>query len=108
MDARDKEVAMTLIGFLVLLLVAALCGAVGQALVGFSRGGCLAAIAVGFIGAYIGWWFAQTFRLPAFVVINIDGQPFPLVWAIIGSVVLAGLLNLFFGYRGHRRYHRSY
>ena len=37
------------------LLIAAIAGAIGQAIVGFSRGGCLAAIAVGFIGAYLGW-----------------------------------------------------
>ena len=37
--------------FLILLLVAAICGAVAQAIAGFSRGGLLVAIAVGFIGA---------------------------------------------------------
>ena len=31
---------MSLIGFLILLVIAAICGAIGQALVGFSRGGC--------------------------------------------------------------------
>jgi uncharacterized membrane protein YeaQ/YmgE (transglycosylase-associated protein family) len=95
---------MSLLGFLVLLVIAALAGAIGQALVGFSRGGCLAAIAVGFIGAYVGWWIARTFHLPAFLVVNVDGQAFPIVWAIIGSALLAGLLHLFFGYsRPYRR-----
>ena len=90
---------MSLLGFLVLVVIAALCGAAGQALVGFSRGGCLASIAVGFVGAYLGWWIAQSFHLPTFLVINVDGQAFPLVWAVIGSALLAGLLSLFFGYR---------
>jgi len=95
---------MSLLGFLVLLIIAALAGGIGQAIVGFSRGGCLAAIAVGFVGAYVGWWIAQTFHLPAFLVVNVDGQPFPIVWAIIGSALLAGVLHLFFGYsRPHRR-----
>ena len=95
---------MSVLGFVVLLVIAALAGAIGQAIVGFSRGGCLAAIAVGFIGAYLGWWIAQTFHLPAFLVVNVDGQAFPIVWAIIGSAILAGILHLFFGYsRPYRR-----
>ncbi len=90
---------MSLVGLAVLLVIAAVAGAVGQALVGFSRGGCLAAIAVGFVGAYLGWWISQTFHLPPFLVVTIDGQPFPLVWAIIGSALFAGVLHLLFGYR---------
>src|SRR4051794_38812441 len=90
---------MSILGFIVLLIVAAIAGAIGQAVVGFSRGGCLASIAVGFVGAYLGWWIAQTFHLPPFLVINIDGQAFPIVWAIIGSVLLSAVLSLFFGYR---------
>src|SRR3981081_3687904 len=97
---------MTLMGFIVLLLIAAVAGPAGPARVGFSRGGCLAAIAVGFVGAYVGWWIAQTFHLPPFIVVNVEGQAFPLVWAIIGSALLAGVLHLFFGYR--RPYRRRY
>lgn len=96
---------MSLVGLAVLLVIAAVAGAVGQALVGFSRGGCLAAIAVGFVGAYLGWWISQTFHLPPFLVVTIDGQPFPLVWAIIGSALFAGVLHLLFGYR--RPYRRT-
>ncbi len=90
---------------MVLLFIAALAGAIGQVIVGFSRGGCLAAIAVGFRGAYLGWWIAGTFHLPPFLVLNVDGQAFPIVWAIIGSAILAGVLHLFFGYR--RPYRRA-
>ena len=45
---------MTLIEVLILLLIAAVCGAIGQSLVGYSAGGCLASIFVGIIGAYLG------------------------------------------------------
>ena len=36
---------------LILLIVAAVCGSLGMAISGFSRGGCLMSIALGFIGA---------------------------------------------------------
>jgi uncharacterized membrane protein YeaQ/YmgE (transglycosylase-associated protein family) len=97
---------MSLLGFLVLLLVAALAGSLGQAIAGFSRGGCLVSILVGFVGAYIGLWLAQQFNLPMIFVLNIDGEPFPLVWAVIGSAIFAALLALLFRSERVRRYYR--
>jgi uncharacterized membrane protein YeaQ/YmgE (transglycosylase-associated protein family) len=86
-------------GFLLLLLVAGIAGGIGQALVGFSRGGCLASIFFGLIGAYLGLWLSGQFGLPEFFVLNIDGQAYPLVWSILGAAVTAGLFSLLFGRR---------
>ena len=85
---------MTLGSFLILLLIAALCGALGQALAGFSRGGCLVSTAVGFIGAMIGSWLARQTGLPAFFVVTVGGEPFPVVWAVIGSALFSLALGL--------------
>jgi uncharacterized membrane protein YeaQ/YmgE (transglycosylase-associated protein family) len=84
---------MSPIGFLVLLVVAAICGALGQAIAGYSVGGCLISIVVGFVGAYLGVWLAQQFGLPELFVVNVDGQPFPIVWSVIGSAVLAAIVG---------------
>jgi uncharacterized membrane protein YeaQ/YmgE (transglycosylase-associated protein family) len=54
---------MTLLDILILLIVAGICGALGQAITGFSRGGCLVSIALGFVGAVLGMWLARTMRL---------------------------------------------
>jgi len=85
---------MTLIGFLVLLLIAAICGAIGQSLAGYDLGGCLVSIVVGFIGAYIGLWLAGKFGLPKIFEISIDGKPFPVVWAVIGSAIFTLIVGL--------------
>jgi uncharacterized membrane protein YeaQ/YmgE (transglycosylase-associated protein family) len=85
---------MSLVGFIVLLIIAAVCGSLGQALAGFSRGGCLISIVLGFIGAYLGLWLAQQLGLPTIFTVNIDGQPFPIVWSILGSGLLAALFGL--------------
>jgi LPXTG-motif cell wall-anchored protein len=86
---------MTLIGFIFLLVIAAIAGALGQGLAGYSLGGCLASLIVGFVGAYIGLWLARFFGLPIIFSINVQGESFPVVWAIIGSAILAGILGLF-------------
>jgi uncharacterized membrane protein YeaQ/YmgE (transglycosylase-associated protein family) len=85
---------MTLIGFLVLLLIAAICGGIGQSLAGYSLGGCLVSIIVGFIGAYIGLWIAGKLGLPHLFVITVDHKPFPVLWAIIGSAVFTLIMAL--------------
>jgi uncharacterized membrane protein YeaQ/YmgE (transglycosylase-associated protein family) len=85
---------MSLVGFLVLLVIAAIAGSLGQAIAGYSVGGCLVSIIIGFIGAYLGLWLAQQLGLPELFTINIDGQPFPVVWSIIGSALLALLFGL--------------
>ena len=95
---------MTLIGFLVLLLIAAICGAVGQSLAGYDLGGCLVSIVVGFIGAYIGLWLSGKFGLPEIFTINIEGKPFPIIWAVIGSTVFTLIMALIRRAIGGTRY----
>lgn len=85
---------MTLFGFLVLLLIAAICGGIGQALAGYDLGGCLVSIVVGFIGAYIGMWLAGRFGLPEFFTLDIEGKPFPVIWAVIGSAIFTLIVAL--------------
>jgi uncharacterized membrane protein YeaQ/YmgE (transglycosylase-associated protein family) len=85
---------MTLIGFLILLLIAAICGAIGQSLAGYDLGGCLVSIIVGFIGAYIGLWVAAKMGLPRFFEISVEGKPFPIVWAVIGSAIFTLIVGL--------------
>jgi uncharacterized membrane protein YeaQ/YmgE (transglycosylase-associated protein family) len=85
---------MTLIDLLILLLVAGLCGALGQAISGFSRGGCLVSIALGFIGAIIGMWLARSLKLPELYMLRIGGTSFPIVWSIIGATIFVAIIGL--------------
>lgn len=86
---------MSFLGFILLLLIAAVCGSLGQAIAGFSRGGCIAAAVVGVIGAYLGVWLARQFGLPEIFPVTIDGETFPVVWSIIGSAIFSAVLSLF-------------
>jgi len=88
---------MTVLDFILLLLVAGLCGAIGQSIVGYSRGGCLASIGVGFIGSLIGWWIARAMHLPEIFMLNFGGTQFPVVWAIFGGAIFVAVLSLISG-----------
>ena len=85
---------MTVWGFMLLLLIAGIVGAVGQAIAGYSHGGCLGSIAIGFIGALLGSWLAGLMDLPKVFEIDLDGTSFPVVWALLGSVLFVVLLSL--------------
>src|SRR4051812_24013809 len=96
MCRRDvlRSDAMSLISLLVLLLVAGVCGSIGQAIAGFSRGGCLTSIAIGFIGALLGTWLARRVGLPELFAVNIGGESFPIVWSIIGATLFVAVVGL--------------
>lgn len=85
---------MTLLELFVLLVVAGLCGALGQAIAGTSRGGCVVSVAVGFVGAAIGIWLARVLDLPAVLTVDIGGTAFPLVWCIVGSALFVALIHM--------------
>lgn len=85
---------MTLLSFVVLLLVAGVCGAIGQAIVGYTHAGCLGSIALGFIGALLGAWLARVMGLPELFRVDIGGQPFPIIWSIIGATLFVALIAL--------------
>ena len=85
---------MTLIDLLILLLVAGVCGALGQAIGGYSRGGCLVSIALGFIGALLGVWLSRQLGLPELLMVPVGGKSFPVVWSIIGSALFVAVISL--------------
>lgn len=85
---------MTLIQIILLAVIAAVAGAIGQALAGYSVGGLLMSIVLGFFGALLGSWLARQLGLPELLTLNVGGQPFPVIWSIVGALIIALLAGL--------------
>ena len=85
---------MTIFDVLVLLLIAGVCGSLGQAISGYSRGGCLVSIALGFVGALLGMWLARKLGLPELFAVQIGTTSFPIIWSIIGSALFVAIIAL--------------
>ncbi len=85
---------MSLIQFLILVVVAAICGALGQSLAGYSLGGCFVSAIVGFVGAFIGRWVARQLNLPEVFEIQVGSEQFPVLWSIVGSALLTLLIGM--------------
>ena len=85
---------MSLLNILILLLIAAVCGSIGQAIAGYSIGGCLMSTVFGFIGAWVGSWLSVQLGLPEPFMISVGGETFPILWSIIGSALFVAILGL--------------
>jgi len=88
---------MTILELILLLVVAGLCGSLAQSLVGYSRGGCLLSIVLGFIGAMLGTWLAAKIGLPELFTVTVGDKPFPIIWSIIGAALFCAVLALLSG-----------
>ncbi len=101
---------MNILELLIALVVAGICGAIGELVVGFRAGGALVSIIIGVIGAYVGNVFAALVfqSLPSvqqIISISIGRIHYDLVWATLGSILVVFGLAALRGRRGpvHRR-----
>jgi uncharacterized membrane protein YeaQ/YmgE (transglycosylase-associated protein family) len=90
---------MTLVDILLLVLIAGLCGSLARTIVGYSHGGCLASVVIGFVGALFGTWLARLMELPEPWPLRIGNQPFPVLWSIIGATLFVAILAALVGRR---------
>lgn len=85
---------MSLFEFLLLLLIAGICGSIGQSIAGYTRGGCIVSIVLGFVGALLGKWISMQLNMPELFNVTIGGNEFPVIWSIIGSVIFVTVVGL--------------
>ena len=85
---------MDLLQLLTLLVIAGICGAIAQWIVGFSPGSMLVSIIVGVIGAYLGTVVANLLHIPDLIPsFAIGNLPFNILWAVLGSILLLLMLR---------------
>ncbi len=85
---------ISLPSLLILIVIAAVCGAIGKAIAGSARGGLIVSIALGFVGAVLGPWVAGKLDLPEPFMVDIGGHPFPILWSIIGAALFVAIIHL--------------
>ena len=95
------------------LVIALICGAVAQALLGYSHIGLLSATALGLLGTLLGTWLANMLRLPDLLTITIFGVQAELIWCTVGAILLIAITQSLRSRRGgggggYRRRRREY
>jgi uncharacterized membrane protein YeaQ/YmgE (transglycosylase-associated protein family) len=83
---------MNLPQWIVLLIVAGVCGSIGSGLAGHRHTGCLGSIALGFIGAWLGSWLSHVLHLPEIFTVYVGHERFPIVWSIAGATLFVSIV----------------
>jgi uncharacterized membrane protein YeaQ/YmgE (transglycosylase-associated protein family) len=85
---------MTLLELIVYLVIAGVCGAIARGFAGGTGRGFFVSVLLGFVGAFVGTWIARQAHLPQVFVVAIGGHPFPIVWSIVGGIVLVAIAHV--------------
>ena len=93
------EEVMNFFSFLILLLVAAICGSIGAAIAGNNTRGCLTSIVIGLIGALIGTWLSRQLGISDFFY----WYRIPIIWSIIGAAIFVAVINALTGKKSSKR-----
>jgi uncharacterized membrane protein YeaQ/YmgE (transglycosylase-associated protein family) len=91
--ARYNPPMGRLIEFAVLLAIAGVCGYAASQLMGAKRVNVVMLVALGLVGAFVGKFIAAFFHLPLIGTIHLAGNSFPVLWAMLGAVVVVGLVS---------------
>lgn len=96
---------MELLVVLILVVIAGICAAIAEFIVGFSPGGLLITVIIGVVGAYLGnalWEQIFTILPLPMLDVRVGTIYISLVWSVLGSALLLLLLSLLRGGRRRR------
>lgn len=85
---------------MLMAFIAALAGALGQAIAGYSLGGCFISAVVGFVGAWLGQLLARQLGLPLLLAVPVGGRSFAPVWSVVGAALFTVVLGALMRPRG--------
>ncbi len=84
-----------LIELLLTCVVAVACAMLGLSTSKYSRGGCIVYMAFGLIGAFLGTWVSRSMGFAKVPDLTIGVTNFPIIWSLVGSVLLVAAVGLF-------------
>lgn len=85
---------MSTLELIVYLIIAGLCGAIARGIAGGTGRGFIVSVLLGFLGAFVGKWLSHALRLPELIEVHIGGHRFPIIWSVLGGVVLVTVAHL--------------
>jgi uncharacterized membrane protein YeaQ/YmgE (transglycosylase-associated protein family) len=85
------------VSFLVFLLIAAICGAIAEAILGYSPGGLLMSIGAGLVGAYIGQWLSMTLGIRSLIPIRVGDANIDLIFTVFGAIIFLVIVGVLRG-----------
>ena len=85
---------MNLIDLSLMALVGIICGTIAQLTSGYSKGGWIVNLVIGFFGALAGVEISRWLNAPVVYDLKVSTVTFPLIYSIIGAVFFVAALSL--------------
>ncbi len=85
---------MTYIDLLLITAVALVTGTVAQLTSGYSKGGWIVNLVIGFIGAMAGVHFSRLLDAPLLYNLQVGAVTFPIIYCLIGAVIFLAAIGL--------------
>lgn len=86
---------MDLLQLLILLVIAGICGALAELILGrrLGSGSLIVTLILGVIGAYFGSWLSSWLGLPGYAL-EVGTMRMDLIWSLLGTLLVLALLSL--------------
>jgi uncharacterized membrane protein YeaQ/YmgE (transglycosylase-associated protein family) len=86
---------MTVSDIFILLIIVGVCISLGQAIIGYRKGGIIASTALGLFGAYLGITLSRLLDLPELFTVQVGPESVPIFWSVMGSGFFVIFINIF-------------
>jgi uncharacterized membrane protein YeaQ/YmgE (transglycosylase-associated protein family) len=86
---------MNLIDLSLIVLVGISCGTIAQLTSGYSKGGWIVNLAIGFFGALAGVFVSRSLNAPVVYDLKVATVNFPLIYCMLGAVLFLAAISLF-------------
>jgi uncharacterized membrane protein YeaQ/YmgE (transglycosylase-associated protein family) len=83
---------MQVVDFLLLLVIAGVFGWLGAVIMGAKRMNFALLIIAGLVGAVVGRYIRNFVELPELYTFQVGSMSFPVVWTILGCVIVVGIV----------------
>lgn len=78
-----------------IFLTAIVCGTLAQLTSGYSKGGWIVNLVVGFLGALAGILVSRSLNAPVIYDLAVGNTRFPIIYSVVGAVIFLAGIGLF-------------
>lgn len=93
----------TVAEFVVILIISGVCGGLARAIFGLGTANFFFSIIVGLAGGYLGLYLQNRFQWPTIFVLPIGSTVIPVVWILIGALILTFIASTIESIRVRRK-----
>lgn len=98
----------TVAEFVIILVISGVCGGLARAIFDLGTDNFFLSIIIGLAGGYLGMYLVNNYALPVIFVLPIGSKLVPVVWILIGALLLTFVASLIESLRTRKKKTRKF